>query len=1068
MRRRTWVAIALVVVLAAGTALRLVYTARAVPFYGPPGMDDFGTAALMSKHIVEGREFPLYFYGHGYIGALGSYVGAGAFALFGQSFDALCAAMAAFALLWSYATFLLFRRLIGELAGLIAAALVAFAPVVVLYFSTVPLIGYPPTFAFGTLALYLGVRLNDRDLTSHAEWACLLLLAAIAGIAIWTSPLCLPYLAVAFGLLVAHVVRSRLRRAVLVKLGVAAVLLVVTLIPVAITARARGLGDMFGRWPADVRVVPSTLRLLVTDYLPNQLLGGTHIPAAIHWVAAGAYIVLGAGFLVGLGYAIVTRHRRALRAVLVPTAFLVVFLAVFLSNTKTNTVTTRYFTPFYLWVVACVVFPFAYRRRWLNVAAVALAAILAGHNLAVVLGDAYGERARRVAAANAVIEQRVHRVEESGLRHVMVRHYNGQVMTFLADEKVIFAGLTRECYYPYTVSASADDHAGFMKENAYAPIFENTLRALGVNAYKAFPAEGWTVFHAFELPTERLSLVQPVAVTLVGPDGSTAPATGLADHDDETIVGDKFAAGSALVIDFGTTVRLRAVRFVAPDRRDYPVGYTLWGDTNTEQTGPDEAPTWTELQRVELREPKACITGNRLYNEGHFVVMECRFPTRSVRALKVGGFRPGGGFKVWRFREVYCYAESGQGGLPDEKEAAEIAAHLERARVMGAVCDQWLSRKIERLPAPHPDVLPHYEIRHPASQVARVVPIRRGVAVLVETAHAEQAEALLDEATLGDVAFSRHDFPHYTAFVVERAADAYGVFPGLRWNGVSVTRTARIARADWYHHHGRRLELADDHEHARRYFRRSFETFPGIRANLERLAPNDEDAAKTLAALTPAVEAPIGFPDGVSLVGYTLTPSPLVAGEPATLRLIWQLEGTVKGDFTQVFVHFTRERHILFQADHNATFPVAPGSTVPPALILDEHTFTVPHDTPGGELAIWLGTTVGTDPPIRLRPRTKLHTRDRAVELGRAGVHPWDRAAARPHMDTTVPRRRFKDALHRAHQVGCATGFSRWFASLTHEVTARFSDRAFGAPSRRWASAGFSRSLRERTCREAG
>lgn len=988
MRQRTWVAIALVVVLAAGTALRLVYTARAVPFYGPPGMDDFGTAALMSKHIVEGRELPLYFYGHGYIGSLGSYVGAGAFALFGRSFNALCAAMAAFALLWSYATFLLFRRLIGDPAGLIAAALVAFAPVVVLYFSTVPLIGYPPTFALGTLALYLGVRLNDRDLTPRAEWAGLLLLAAIAGIAIWTNPLCLPYLIVAFGLLIAYVVRSRLKRAVLLKLGVAAVLLVVMLIPVAITARARGLGDMFGRWPADVRVGPDTLRLLVTDYLPNQLLGGTHIPAAIHWVAAGAYIVLGAGFLVGLGYAIVTRHRRALRAALVPTAFLVVFLAVFLSNTKTDTVTTRYFTPFYLWVVTCAVFPFAYRRRWLNVAAVALAAILAGHNLAVVLGDAYGERTRRVAAANAVIEQRVRRVEDSGLRHVMVPHYNGQVMTFLADEKVIFAGLTRECYYPYTVSASADDHAGFMKENAYAPIFENTLRALGVNAYKTFSAEGWTVFHAFELPTERLSLVEPVAVTLVGPDGSTTPATGLADHDDETIVGDTFAAGSALVIDFGTTVRLRAVRFVAPDQRDYPVGYTLWGDTNTEQTGPDKGPTWTELQRVDVRERKACITGNRLYTEGHFVVMECRFPTRSVRALRMDGFRPGGGFQDWRFQEVYCYAESGRGGLPDEKEATEIAAHLERAGVELAVCDEWLSRKIEQLPGPHPDVLPHYEVRHPASRVSRVVPIRRGVAVLVETAHAEQAQALLNEAHLGDIAFSRHDFPHYTAFIVDHASKDYTSFPGLKWNGVSLTRTARVARADWYHHHGQRLELADRHEDAQRYFKRSFETFPGIRANLERLAPDDEDAADMLATLTPAVEAPIRFPDGVSLVGYTLTPSPLVPGEPATLRLVWQLEGTVKRDFTQIFVHFTRDQDIVFQADHNATFPVAPGSTVPPALVLDEHTFTVPHNAPAGELAIWLGTTVGTDPPIRLKPRTHLPARHRAVELGCIQIGP--------------------------------------------------------------------------------
>jgi 4-amino-4-deoxy-L-arabinose transferase-like glycosyltransferase len=989
MRQRTWVTIALVAVLAAGTALRLVYTSRAVPFYGPPGMDDLGTAALMSKHIVEGRELPLYFYGHGYIGALGAYVGAGAFALVGRSFDALCAAMAVFALLWSYATFLLFRRLIGELAGLIAAALVAFAPVVVLYFSTVPLIGYPPTFAFGTLALYLGVRLNDGDLTSRAEWVCLLLLAAIAGIAIWTNPLCLPYLVVAFGLLVVHVVRCRFRRGLLLRLGVAFGLLIVTLLPVIIMARARGLGEMFGLWPIDFRLVPRTARLLVTDYLPNQLLAGSPVQATTHWLAAGAYALLGLGFLVGLGHAIVTRHRQALRAALVPAVFLVVFLALFLSNTRTTTTTTRYFTPFYLLVVACVVFPFAYRRRALSAVAAVLAAILAGHNVSVVLDHAYGPRAQRVAAADARVKQRVRRVEQSGLRHVMVRHYNGQVMTFLADEKVIFAGLTRECYYPYTVSASADDQTGFMQQDAYAPIFEATLRALGINIYTAFPAEGWTVCHDFELPTERLSLVEPAAVSLVGPDGGATPATGLADHDDETTVGDRFAADSALVFDFGTPVRLCAVRFVAPDRHDYPVGYTLWGDTNTEATSPNQGPTWTELQRVEVREPKACIAGNRLYTKGDFVVMECRFPTRWVRALKVDGFRAGGGFKVWRFREVYCYAESGQGGLPDEKEAAEIAAHLERAGVTGVFCDEWLSRKIEQLPGPHPGVLPHYEIRHPASHDSRVLMIRPGLlSVVVETAHAKQAEALLNHTTLGEVAFSRRDFPHYTAFVVEQASEDHAWFPGLRWDGVTLTRTARIARADWYYRHGAWLERAGRHEQAERSFRRSFETFPGIRANLEQLAPHDEEAARILAALTPAVEAPISFPDGVSLVGYTLTPSPLVAGRPAALRLVWQLEGTVTRDFTQVFVHFLDGERRVFQADHNATFPLAPGSTVPPALVLDEHTFVVPDDAPAGALTIRLGSTAGTDPPIRLKPRTKLRVRDRAVELGRVNLRP--------------------------------------------------------------------------------
>jgi len=978
--------IVLIALLVGGAVLRLEYAHRAVPFYGAPGMDDLGTVALMSKHILEGRELPLYFYGQDYTGALGTYLGAVMFALVTPSLDALYAAMLPFSILWIFATYLLFRRLSGEPAGLTAAALVAFAPPVLMYFSVVPFAGYLPTFAFGTLMLYLGVRLNDRDTTARGEWLCLGGLGALAGTAIWTNPLCFPYLVVAFGLVVLRFVRSPSRWRLVPKLGAAAAPFAVTLLPVIVTASSRGLDSMFGLWPANLRLIPGNTRLLVTRYVPDQLVARAQIPTSVSVLAGAAYIVLGAGFIIGLAFALARKQRQVLRAAVVPLAFVVVFLALFLSNSRTAVVTTRYFTPFYLGVVACLVFPLAGQRRWPKVAAAVLIAVVIGHNVAAVLGDACGAPARAAAQADAALEKQVRCVEATGLRHVMTPRYHGQVMTFLADERVIFAALTRDCYYPYTVAASADDDTGFMVPDAHAPVFEATLRALGITSFATFPAEGWTVFARFELPSERLRLVEPEAVFLVGADGSVTAAGSLADHDDETIVGDEFRAEDSLVFDFGTTVRLRAVRFVAPGWLDYPVGYALAGATGAFEGASSSEVQWTELQHVEVREPQACITGNRLYEEGHETIMECRFPATPVSLLRIGGLRPRGDLKVWRFSEVYCYAEAGQDGLPDAQEAADIAGELGRAGVELAICDEWLSRKIELAPAPRPRVLPHWEVRHPDSHVSRVPPIRRDVAVVVESAHAEQARALLDEVTLGEVSVQRRDFPHYTAFITAKAPPGYASFPGLRWNGVTMTRTARIATADWYWRHGERLDRAGDCDGARRCFTRSYETFPGIRANLERLAPHDEKAAGTLAAMTPQAEARIRFPHGVTLVGYTLTPSPLVPGERATLRLVWELEGEVKHDLMQVFVHFMRDGEVLFQADHNAVFPVAPGSTVPRALVLDEHEFDVPATVATGDVTIRLGATALSDRSIRLKPRTKLPVHDRAVEIGRVQV----------------------------------------------------------------------------------
>lgn len=126
----------LIALLVGGAAIRIDYARHAVPFG-----DDYATAALESKHILEGREYPLHLYGPPYIGALGAYVGAGMFALFGPSLFSLCLAMLLFALLWILAAYLLFRRLAGEWAGVIAAAVVAFPPTTMARYSVVPQIG---------------------------------------------------------------------------------------------------------------------------------------------------------------------------------------------------------------------------------------------------------------------------------------------------------------------------------------------------------------------------------------------------------------------------------------------------------------------------------------------------------------------------------------------------------------------------------------------------------------------------------------------------------------------------------------------------------------------------------------------------------------------------------------------------------------------------------------------------------------------------------------------------------------------------------------------------------------
>jgi 4-amino-4-deoxy-L-arabinose transferase-like glycosyltransferase len=984
-----WPRLALVVVLLGALAIRVYFAYTAYVF-----KDDDGTAALMSLHIMQGRETPLYFYGWFYVSALGAYVGALMYMIFGVSEVSLCLAMTLFSLLWVLATYLLFSRLVGRWGGVVAAALVAFAPFTAMWYSVKPLLGYPPTFAFGTLVVYLGVRLNERPMSARGEWACLLGLAALSGVAIWTNPLCTAYLVVALGLLAAYVVRARFRRALLAKLVVGLVVLVAALTPVILTAHEHGLAALFGFRSPRTALVGGSVALVRTFYIKDMIFNGSPVPEGgpARWLIGGLYaaaaVGLCAAFVAGVVAAAFGRGGRLRRAALVPVLFVVVYAALFLPSPMAGFKGPRYFVPFYLGVCAMFAWPFALRRRWVPIAAACAAFAVMAHNVVVVLGNPNGDAGRR---RMAEMQSLVEKVKAAGLRHVMIDSLEGQPLTFVAREDVIFAQTYRERYYPYGVAAAGDDACGIIKDAAGIGVFEATLESLGVRAKGPILDAGVGVFYGFELPDDGLRLVEPLAVYVEPTEGASGEPGWLVDRNDETLLGGNYADGRALVVDFGRDVAIHGARFVAPHEREYPAGYVLWGLPD----GADwrASSEWVELQRVERREALTCIYGNRLYHRIQFMPMECRFPTRRVRYLRIDGLQaPKPDALAWRLREAFFYECDEGAGRPDVDEAAEIARTLASSGVTLAVCDEWLSRKIEALDGPQPDVLPHYDPLYPRSHFDATVPLREGVAVVVERGHAEQCAALLAEASLDEVHVAVSAFPHYAALVIDDAPGAYSGFPGLRWNGFTLVETARIETAAWYHARGGVLEGRGRREDAMAYYRRAFAVFPGLPDNLAMLAPLDEDARRARAALTPEHETPCRFSSSLSLVGYTLEPETLTAGEPATLRLVWEIEGTVPYDHVPVFVHFLEgagrggREAILFQADHDAALPVTAGSTVPRARVLDEHTFTVPPDCLPGEVVMRLGALRCDDPRQRLRPRTKLPKRDRAVEVGRVEV----------------------------------------------------------------------------------
>ena len=153
---------------------------------------DEGVVGLMGKHIAEGRELPVFFYGQSYLGALEAYCAALSFAVFGPGFLALrlvtfCFSVAIGALLYHFA-----YRFYSVSAARWATALVAMAPMYFLQWNLKARGGFVEHVFLVLVVMSLFWRFylyhqRDRPTAFALGVAC--------GIALWVNQLVGAYLA---------------------------------------------------------------------------------------------------------------------------------------------------------------------------------------------------------------------------------------------------------------------------------------------------------------------------------------------------------------------------------------------------------------------------------------------------------------------------------------------------------------------------------------------------------------------------------------------------------------------------------------------------------------------------------------------------------------------------------------------------------------------------------------------------------------------------------------------------------------------------------------------------------
>ncbi len=152
---------------------------------------DEGVVGLMAKHIAEGRELPVFFYGQHYLGALEAYLAAVAFKLAGPSLVVLRSVPFIFSLLLAAAVYSFSYRFYSVAAARWATALVAVSPVYFLQWNLKARGG----FIEHLVILFLVMLLFWRFYLNHErERPVALALGLVAGLAMWVNQLVMTYL----------------------------------------------------------------------------------------------------------------------------------------------------------------------------------------------------------------------------------------------------------------------------------------------------------------------------------------------------------------------------------------------------------------------------------------------------------------------------------------------------------------------------------------------------------------------------------------------------------------------------------------------------------------------------------------------------------------------------------------------------------------------------------------------------------------------------------------------------------------------------------------------------------
>lgn len=970
--RRRGGTVVLLCLLALGVAARLL----GAWCYRHSDNPDYGIVALMARHMAEGSDWPVFFYGQSYMGSLEPAVSAALCRLFGYSGFAVCLGSALLGMLLLPVVYAWGRDAGGRAAGLTALAYCVLGPEGYFHYQASPRGGYPLTLLLGTLILWLACRyaLAERDGRRVSPWRYALL-GGLGGLGVWSNPL-----------IVAHLIAAAMMFMVIAPRRLFSARLLAAFPAFLLGSLPLWLWNMRNDWAslamgrtvgAGGQVFAVGQRLLWRHRWPELLGAGKTGPAwgvVLPWLHLLAVFAAAAACL-----AAARRERKPDKPFLLLAGllFLVVFSVVFSLSSFSQIHTPRYLLPLVpalgVLVGAATVFMdrvMPWRLGWLP-----LAVLLVSQ--AVVIPNHFAREERYAARhANA---QSLGEFMHARKVNTVYTPYLLHGLNATLEEQFRFSEIKGERYPPLARAAESARDVAVL--NNHGGIHEFLRATRGSAETSGFGR--YSLAHELTPPQGAVRALAPARIAQAGSRDATNVLAALTDNNLGTGLTSRRDIEDSDWIDVSlhAPATVSGVRLLNRKPADDPAGLCV--EAQLAHGG-----AWTNVTDV-LPFSRYFWSGPRAYWDGAHFRYEARFPPRRVSRVRVRfGRRPGQPAAF--LSELQLLEPAGRTASQPDSLPWLLELLAER-RIKELHCDRWVANAVHRATAGRtrtpreaslfgadPDGRPPWIVFHP------------DVALLVPAQEAPQVHALLR-----DYGIRMRDTVVGPWVLLDFAEGQWREplrrVPGIRFTGCGCVTVASKPLAEALRQ--RAGELGGDPETraaAVAALERALAAYPMHRPAMEMLsdllvqtgqparAQHWEDAADAL--WTPDVPAAADFANGIALAGISILPAQARPGEQIRLRYFWRCPQDVDPERFAVFVHFVgpdgrfQDDHVLLQDQETGYQPF-------PEIFVEERALTVPRELGPGDYTVRIGLLNRLTPRKRVAVATELKTQRRSVEL---------------------------------------------------------------------------------------